>query len=556
MDLTYHARRTALTALALGGGLNLSLHSQQIGWLSTYGPPMYSSADFGIYGFRMAGTSSGGAYGCGTIGGIWSGDMDGITPTYSGDLDAILVKWDSTGTAEWVRTYGGVPELVDDDGGKLVYTHPADGGALLLGEFNSHIELGPDEYTETNDTRSTFVARVAPDGECLWGRSIRGGGIQLTKALFDGSNDAYVFGYCANSPGFVGRPDVVIPGGSWMVRYRPDGSLATAKHIVTAGAITGAAWNSSATWLLSFSGHAGTSLYNQPVNEQSEFGCLALIDTIDAVNWKVVWPGLGGGAVGPLGVVRQGAHAVVYGLVREGGIVMNDTIITGGEYVYEPFITSYSLAGEPEWIVRMPNAWIRELRADPNGSLLVYGQFNDSLRIGTRVFQAVSDDPTTFIAQFDTLGNCTAFNSYGRAWCYWAGMDVTSHGIYVSGSYMNQVQFGPVALPLDDGMYVTRLDAVEGYTGITRTPGFYQDELLIYANPNNGLCTVQLPTHLRFTNGLLLSVFDQTGQLVQRVPVTLGNAGVQVDIRAEAKGIYHVELGDGEQRYTGRIVFE
>jgi hypothetical protein len=65
-----------------------------------------------------------------------------------------------------------------------------------------------------------------------------------------------------------------------------------------------------------------------------------------------------------------------------------------------------------------------------------------------------------------------------------------------------------------------------------------------------------LPTHLRFTNGLLLSIFDQTGQLVQRVPVTLGNAGIQVDIRAEAKGLYHVELGDGQQRYTGRIVFE
>ena len=236
---------------------------------------------------------------------------------------------------------------------------------------------------------------------------------------------------------------------------------------------------------------------------------------------------------------------------------MNDTIITGGEFVYVPFIASYSLTGEPEWLVKLPKASLSRMQRDPNGNILVFGQYLDSLRIGSQVFlPATTENPTSFIARFDTLGNCTAFNYFGRAWCIWSDMDVTAQGAFVSGCYMGDVHIGPVELSQEHGVYVARLDAVEGYTGITRTPGFYQEDLHIYANPNNGLCTIDLPKHLRFTNGLLLSIYDQTGHLVQRVPVTLGNAGVQVDIRAQATGIYHVELGDGEQRYTGRIVVE
>ena len=41
-----------------------------------------------------------------------------------------------------------------------------------------------------------------------------------------------------------------------------------------------------------------------------------------------------------------------------------------------------------------------------------------------------------------------------------------------------------------------------------------------------------------------------------QLPLRYTNDGVALDIRAQAKGIYHVELGDGSQRYSGTIVFE
>jgi len=83
-----------------------------------------------------------------------------------------------------------------------------------------------------------------------------------------------------------------------------------------------------------------------------------------------------------------------------------------------------------------------------------------------------------------------------------------------------------------------------------------EGELHIYANPNKGMCMIDLPEQLRYTADLALLIYDQQGQLVQRVPMRYTTEGVALDISAQAKGIYHVELGDGKQRYTGTIVFE
>ena len=64
------------------------------------------------------------------------------------------------------------------------------------------------------------------------------------------------------------------------------------------------------------------------------------------------------------------------------------------------------------------------------------------------------------------------------------------------------------------------------------------------------------PAALQLTDDLMLTIVGQTGQVVQRIPLRYTPEGVAIDIRAQSKGIYHVELGDGRQRYTGTIVFE
>lgn len=50
---------------------------------------------------------------------------------------------------------------------------------------------------------------------------------------------------------------------------------------------------------------------------------------------------------------------------------------------------------------------------------------------------------------------------------------------------------------------------------------------------------------------------DAQGQSVQEIPFVVSERGtVQLDIRVQAKGVYHVELLDEQRRYTGKVVFE
>ena len=117
--------------------------------------------------------------------------------------------------------------------------------------------------------------------------------------------------------------------------------------------------------------------------------------------------------------------------------------------------------------------------------------------------------------------------------------------------------------PLQLGQGLTTSGANDGFiakfsaiTGIQTFGNLGGGQLHIYANPNNGLCTVDLPQDLRYTSDLVLTIFDAQGRAVQSSPVRSSETGIKLDITAQAKGSYFVELSDGQQRYTGTIVFD
>ncbi len=57
-------------------------------------------------------------------------------------------------------------------------------------------------------------------------------------------------------------------------------------------------------------------------------------------------------------------------------------------------------------------------------------------------------------------------------------------------------------------------------------------------------------------SGLTLRILDIQGRVVQVSPLRLEEGIIRLDIRAQAKGTYVAEVGNGQVRYTGRIVFE
>ena len=81
------------------------------------------------------------------------------------------------------------------------------------------------------------------------------------------------------------------------------------------------------------------------------------------------------------------------------------------------------------------------------------------------------------------------------------------------------------------------------------------EQLVIYANPNEGKCTITLPEEFMNENNLTLSIFNSQGKLIQKVPIENFEGKISLNIQSEAKGMYNVILTNGRKNYSGKIIF-
>ena len=203
----------------------------------------------------------------------------------------------------------------------------------------------------------------------------------------------------------------------------------------------------------------------------------------------------------------------------------------------------------------------QQFDTDALGNVYLQGSFYESLAIGGAVLTANTSEQG-FLVKLDTEGVCRAAWDFGKVGGAWGGVVAAEDGLYFSCTYDSVFHFADRTITPQviqggyNSIFVAHLDSLSGFTGVQALTGGGAQTLHIYANPNNGICTLELPESLQPTQDLLLSVYDNTGQLVQRAPLQFSANGVLLDIRAQARGVYHVELGDGQQRYTGTIVFE
>ena len=102
-------------------------------------------------------------------------------------------------------------------------------------------------------------------------------------------------------------------------------------------------------------------------------------------------------------------------------------------------------------------------------------------------------------------------------------------------------------------IYIAKLDAITGVENVERVAN---NSLLIYANPNQGKCNITIPAEFNNEKILVLSIFDNTGKLIQQNKLNINDGTIKLSLEAEAKGIYNVSLSNGKRSYSGKIVFE
>lgn len=123
---------------------------------------------------------------------------DGASFVNSGNFDFFTVKYDSDGTANWVRNASG--SLWDWDEGTDVDSM---GNIYSCGYSGSNISFGNDVSFVNSINYDAFVVKITPDGRAEWVVNASGSSSDIAKAVeIDDLNYLYVVGYSASDLDF------------------------------------------------------------------------------------------------------------------------------------------------------------------------------------------------------------------------------------------------------------------------------------------------------------------------------------------------------------------
>lgn len=550
------------TIVALSGLMCSMVHAQEPVWIKQYGN---SNANLGL---KLAHDGQGVLYGVGRAAAS-ALELDDTTVTVLGLQDILLAKWDTSGAVLWARTAGGYcPPGSDSDGGGLIVHDGLSGRVVIGGTFScSQTSFGNIILSGSQNNTNQFVAGYDYSGECQWARSATGYDIRFMELLTDNASNVFVFGSALTAGiSFPNIPPINLPVGGFIARYASDGTLLDAQRVLVNGELLSADWTGADAWVLTGAARPNASLYGEPmaVHSAQYDGFVARVDTTGAVEWTKTFPSNGFSRI-LHGAALPNGRTLICGYFREDLMMPADTL-EGPVDQHTFFLSTLDASGVPEWTVPIRGTEyvsVNDVKVGPDGDIFLYGRYNGDLALGADTLAPYASR-SGFVARFSATGECKAAWGFGRTYYASGSILPTDHGLYLSTEFDSTLVMGSYTVHgthtgPDQGYHdllIARFDSLSGFTGIIAPKASQHDRLHIYANPNNGVCTIELPATVKPGSALVLTIHDAMGRVVQQVPLRWSEGTIQLDIRAQARGIYHAELIDGKQRYSGTIVFE
>ncbi|MCB0786119.1 MAG: SBBP repeat-containing protein, partial [Flavobacteriales bacterium] len=522
-----------LFALLIGSQWQLTT-AQQVEWVQQIG----GSGDERVW--DICTDANGNVYVTGETGGAIIG---ADTFLVNGTRDAFLAKFSAAGEYQWATTFGGEvlpPTPNEDERGRLVRYNAISDEIIQIGTYEDNGSGAHGCTGQEVNGYGMFVAAHHPDGTCSWFQDLPG--LLATGAAIDDLGHVYAVGLQSWSQQY------------FMAKYNSTGDQLWYKFLAEDAA---GHWIPEADGELTIAGSylQGATLVGATVTPTPSAVANTLFAQIDTSAEQLLGTSVlvSDSAAGFTCVngSPDGTYVASGGFL-ENLILQTDTLIAGSEQ-WQPVLARLDSAGTPIWILHFET------------SEVIYSAVPSTVADGSSIYVALDvASPTTFgsvtvtsttardlvVARFDMDGNCLAVVQAGGLWPGRLQLHGTADGgVLVGGSFS-------MSMDLDSGLTSTGgIDAfVAKYGQITSVPeqrSGADQSLHIYANPNDGTCTIDLPEGLEWTQALVLNIYDLNGRLVQSEPVGRHSGPLKLDIRAQARGSYPVELTDGAQRYSG-----
>ena len=485
--------------------------------------------------------------------------LPGDTLYSNGNNDIFISKFDASGNLIWAKTLGGnylQPNNHEDARGVF---DPTCNCIYVAGNFKNTANFGNGiTLTSLGSETDNFLARMDTSGNFVWARWMGGKGKERNpKINVNPTGRIYLITQTEDSAHFG---NFFIPPGGGIVQYDSLGNCLSAEIKFTApitGNTNGVFLDFMGTDLIIYGLYRSTPFQLDTVTliTQGNYdGFIARADSNGNVKWINTYGNAGVDYIQSITIDNQN------NIYATGGF--KDSINLGGINLYNNGIdilfAKFDGNGNTIWAKQAfatgASSFGNNINGDVDGNCYVVGNFAGDITLdGFHISTANSND--MFLTRFSNNGDFLGVRHFGQAGGFNSVVD-NAGSVYNAGVFYNTIAIGSTSMTalLGQDIYLAKIDAI---TGIGGGEGrMANNQLLIYANPNQGKCNITVPDDFVNETNLILSIYDNSGKLIQQKTSEMNEGNIKLNLEQEAKGVYNVVLSNKKKSYNGKIVFE
>ncbi len=478
------------------------------------------------------------------------------TLSSSSDYSSFLAKLDASGNHLWAVKAGG-DDPSPGAGARCEVFYDSYDNSLVVSSRMSGLNQAVGNctpYQGQPEQSNYHLTKLDTDGNCVW--TVNYGDEFVTSLIGDGVGNLYLIMRVV--PGGSMFNGEFLSEGRYLVKLKSvDGSVVwnvrildfsySFPKIAYQGGKLWIAGNTGTGTTFSFAGSSETTFPNDVF--------VAQLDTSTSVQWLKTYGGEGIDGTAHLGVDNEG-NLYISGEFGDEAF-FDDTSLTATND-NDLFLMKLNGQGHRLWLKRsvaVGNVNYYSGISDSIGNSVLCGKFSGTITFDP--YTVTANDESGLVVKYDSAGLCVGVKTIpniatGRV------IPTIDHeaSTLVAGSFAEESNFDGIIVTSVDGGYDVFVAKIDLKTGVPEARFDGNNELFIYANPNEGKCTIDVPDDFLYENNLILRIFDNSGKLIRQTPLNMNQGRIQLSLEQEAKGIYTATLSNSEKSYHGRIVFE
>ena len=484
--------------------------------------------------------------------------FDNDTVFNNGVNQIFLVKYSPIGTVLWTKSIGGNnPNLGNgsyyEGAYKIIYDISTN-SILMTGIFDGTASFGSTTLFGTEDL---FLAKLDLNGNFIWASGIYSNSADLycSAIVTDNSGNIFISGGGVDSTFF--SPTSKIPAGGFLAKYNSNGNILwSKKKFIESYLSKMKIYNNDIIALGSTTNDTAQIDTSNYISNLSFNMFFARFDTTGTIKW-IKYPS----STGIVATTDMDMDAIGNFYIAgsfQSNINFNGNILNNNNN-YDMFFVKYDSNGNVIWL-KQANASnttsAMRVATTSDGNTYVTGTVTGNATFGSFSINSGANNDK-YISRYNSNGDCLGVRQLTgviEPASFRIAADNTGN-CFIAATFNSQINVGSTTLsPINfSDVFIAKHDVI---TGIEVEGRIANNHLIIYANPTAGKCNITVPDDFLHEKNLTLSIYDNTGKLIQQTTLQMNDGIIKLNLEAEAKGTYNVILSNSSKAYNGKIVFE